>query len=79
MTPTFEDVRAASERIAPFVNHTPIMTSATLNQETEAQVFFKCENLQKVGAFKARGAVNTVLSLNDAEAAGGVITHSSEV
>ena len=77
MTPTFDDIRAAAERIAPFVHRTPIMTSATLDRELEAQVFFKCENLQKVGAFKARGAVNTVLSLGDEEAARGVITHSS--
>ena len=77
MTPTFDDVRAAAERIAPYVHRTPIMTSATLDRELEAQVFFKCENLQKVGAFKARGAVNTVLSLGYEEAARGVITHSS--
>jgi len=77
MMPTFDDVRAAAERIAPFVHRTPVMTSATLDRESGAQVFFKCENLQKVGAFKARGAVNTVLSLSDEEAAGGVITHSS--
>ena len=77
MIPTFEDVRVAAGRIAPFVHHTPIMRSATLDRELGAQVFFKCENLQKVGAFKARGAVNTVLSLSDEEAAGGVITHSS--
>ena len=77
MIPSFDDVGAAAERIAPFVHRTPIMTSATLDRELGAQVFFKCENLQKVGAFKARGAVNTVLSLSDAEATGGVITHSS--
>ena len=77
MTLTFDDVRAAAERIAPFVHRTPIMTSATLDRELGAQVFFKCENLQKVGAFKARGAVNTVLSLSGDETRGGVITHSS--
>ena len=77
MTPSFDDVLAAAARIAPFVHRTPVMTSATLDRELGAQVFFKCENLQKVGAFKARGAVNTVLSLSDREAAGGVITHSS--
>ena len=77
MTPSFDDVLAAAARIAPFVHRTPVMTSATLDRELGAQVFFKCENLQKVGAFKARGAVNTVLSLRDREAAGGVITHSS--
>ncbi len=77
MTPSFDDVLAAAARIAPFVHRTPVMTSATLDRELGAQVYFKCENLQKVGAFKARGAVNTVLSLSDREAAGGVITHSS--
>jgi threonine dehydratase len=77
MIPSFDDVLAAAERIAPFVHRTPIMTSATLDRELGARVFFKCENLQKVGAFKARGAVNTVLSLDDEPAAGGVITHSS--
>jgi len=77
MNPTFDDIRAAAERIAPFAHRTPIMTSATLDRELGAQVFFKCENLQKVGAFKARGALNTVLSLSEDEAAGGVITHSS--
>jgi threonine dehydratase len=75
--PTFDDVHAAAERIAPFVHRTPIMTSAALDREVDARVFFKCENLQKVGAFKARGAVNTVLSLSEEEAALGVITHSS--
>ena len=77
MIPSFDDVRAAAERIAPFVHRTPIMTSATLDRDIDARVFFKCENFQKVGAFKARGAVNTVLSLSEEEAAGGVITHSS--
>lgn len=77
MTPTFDDVRAAAKRIAPFVHRTPVLTSSTLDQELGARVFFKCENFQKVGAFKARGAVNTVLSLSDDEATGGVITHSS--
>ena len=73
----FEDVRAAAERINPFIHRTPLTTSATLARELGASVFFKCENLQKVGAFKARGALNAVLSLSDADAANGVITHSS--
>ncbi len=77
MLPTFDDVCAASERIAPYVQRTPVMTSATLDREVDGRVFFKCENLQKVGAFKARGALNTVLSLSNGEAEGGVITHSS--
>ena len=75
--PTLDDVRAAARRIAPHVHHTPLATSATLDQEMDAQVFFKCENFQKVGAFKARGAVNAVLSLDERAAARGVITHSS--
>ena len=77
MTPTFDDVRAAAERIAPFANRTPVMTSSTLDRELNGEVFFKCENFQKVGAFKARGALNTVLSLSELEAVRGVITHSS--
>jgi threonine dehydratase len=75
--PTFDDVRAAAERIAPFVHRTPVETSRMLDAETGARVFCKCENLQKVGAFKARGAVNAVLSLSDEQAARGVVAHSS--
>jgi threonine dehydratase len=74
---TFEDVVAAAERIAPYVHRTPLATSATLAAETGAEVFFKCENLQKVGAFKARGALNAVLSLSADAATNGVVTHSS--
>ena len=74
---TFEDVRNAAERIEPYAHRTPIATSATLRKETDAEVFFKCENLQKVGAFKARGALNAVLALEDDDAARGVVTHSS--
>lgn len=77
MTPSFEDVQAASKRITPFLHRTPILTSATLDRELDAAIFFKGENLQKVGAFKARGALNTVLSLGEEDAARGVITHSS--
>ena len=75
--PTLNDVREAAERIRPHVHRTPVMTSATFDREIGAQVFFKCENLQKVGAFKARGAVNAVLSLDPPSASNGVITHSS--
>jgi threonine dehydratase len=74
---TFDDVLAAAERIAPYAHRTPVATSATLRAETSADIYFKCENLQKVGAFKARGALNAVLSLDDAAAARGVVTHSS--
>lgn len=74
---TIDDIRAAARRIDGFVHRTPVMTSATLDAELAAQVFVKCENLQKVGAFKARGACNAVMSLSDEEAARGVVTHSS--
>lgn len=75
--PTLDDIRAAAERIRPYVHRTPVMTSRSINAMAGAQLFFKCENLQKVGAFKARGAVNAVLSLPDREAEYGVATHSS--
>ncbi len=75
--PTFEDVLVAQVRIQPYVHRTPVLTSEYLNQQCGAEIFFKCENLQKVGAFKARGACNAVFSLVDAEADKGVATHSS--
>ncbi|MCP4335058.1 MAG: pyridoxal-phosphate dependent enzyme [Gammaproteobacteria bacterium] len=75
--PTFDDVLAARERIAPHVHKTPVMTSSYLNGLCGAEIFFKCENLQKVGAFKARGACNAVFGLDDASAVRGVATHSS--
>lgn len=74
---TFADVTAAAERIRGLVHRTPVMTSTTLDREVGASVFFKCENMQKVGAFKARGACNAVFALGDAEAQRGVIGHSS--
>jgi len=75
--PSLDDVRAARNRIAEYVHRTPVHTSATLDRELDARVFFKCENFQKVGAFKARGATNAVLCLDEAAARSGVITHSS--
>lgn len=75
--PTLDEIRAAARRIAPHVHRTPVATSATLDRELGAHIFFKCENLQKVGAFKARGAVNAVVSLDEEAARRGVITHSS--
>lgn len=77
MTPTANDVRQAAERIAGLVHRTPVLTSRSIDRDLGATVFFKCENLQKVGAFKARGAVNAVLKLDEDAAARGVITHSS--
>lgn len=75
--PTFDDVRAAHERIAPWIHRTPVLTSETFDRMSSAQLFFKCENFQKAGAFKARGATNAVFSLSDENAARGVATHSS--
>ncbi|WP_217705595.1 threonine ammonia-lyase [Peristeroidobacter soli] len=77
MTLTLADIRAAQTRIRDRVHRTPVMTSATLNEKAGAQLFFKCENLQKIGAFKARGATNAVALLSDEEAKRGVVTHSS--
>jgi len=74
---TYEDVVDAANRIAPHVHRTPVFTSRHLDSISDATVFLKAENLQRVGAFKARGAVNAVLSLSDIEARRGVATHSS--
>ena len=75
--PTFEDIQQAAVRIKPYAHRTPVMTCTSLDELAEAHLFCKCENLQKVGAFKFRGACNTVFSLSDAEAQRGVATHSS--
>ena len=75
--PTLEDIRKAHDRIRPHVHRTPVMTSSAIDTMLGSSLFFKCENLQKVGAFKARGAVNAVLSLSAGEARNGVATHSS--
>jgi threonine dehydratase len=73
----FDAIRAAQQRIRDWVNRTPVMTSRSLDAASGAQLFFKCENLQKCGAFKARGAANAVLSLRGEQARHGVATHSS--
>jgi threonine dehydratase len=75
--PTLNDIRQAAERIKPYSHRTPVLTCESLNQQVGAQVFLKCENLQKVGAFKFRGACNAVFSLSEEEAAKGVVCHSS--
>jgi len=75
--PTFDDVLAAQDRIKPYIHRTPVLTSRYLDELTGATLFFKCENFQKAGAFKVRGASNAVFSLNDTRAALGVATHSS--
>jgi len=74
---TFADVQAAAERIAGHVHRTPVFTNRTLDHELGAHVFCKAENLQKVGAFKARGACNAVMAMDAASARRGVLTHSS--
>lgn len=75
--PGLLDLHAAAERVAPFVRRTPVLADEELSSLLGAQVFFKCENLQRGGAFKLRGASNAVRSLEPARAAGGVATHSS--
>lgn len=77
LVPDFADVLAAEARIAPHIHRTPVMTSRMMDEVSGAQLFFKCENLQKAGAFKVRGASNAVFGLNDRDAARGVCTHSS--
>jgi threonine dehydratase len=77
MIPSLKDVQAAVKRISPYVHNTPVLTSTTINRMLEASVFFKCENFQRMGAFKIRGATNAILQLSDDERARGVITHSS--
>lgn len=77
MPPTLSDIQQARERIKPYAHRTPVLTNESLNQQVDAQVYLKCENLQKVGAFKFRGACNAVYSLTDEEAVHGVVTHSS--
>jgi len=75
--PDWKVIVEAHERIRPRIHRTPVLTSVSLNRMAGAELFFKCENLQKTGSFKIRGATNAIFSLNDAEAQHGVVTHSS--
>jgi len=75
--PTYDDVLIAHERIKPYIHETPVLTSQFINELTGAELFFKCENFQKAGAFKVRGACNAVFGLDEATASIGVATHSS--
>jgi threonine dehydratase len=75
--PTARDINAAHERIRGFVKHTPVLTNAELDEMAGFSLFFKCENLQEIGAFKARGAMNAALSLSEQERKNGIATHSS--
>lgn len=77
MIPTLSIITAAHDRIRPYIHHTPTLTCQTLNRVSGADLYFKCENFQKIGAFKARGGVNAVLSLTPEELKNGVTTHSS--
>ncbi len=76
-TPVFDDIIDAHQRIRDLIHCTPVLTSTAINRIVGAEIFFKCENLQKTGAFKFRGACNAVFSLTDEQASHGVGTHSS--
>jgi threonine dehydratase len=75
--PAWVEIQAAHERIAPRIHRTPVLRSRTIDALCGAQIFFKCENLQKTGSFKIRGATNAIFSLTDQEAARGIVTLSS--
>ena len=75
--PILDDMLEAHERIKPYIHRTPVLTSSFLNELAGCEMFFKCENFQKAGAFKVRGASNAVFGLSDEEAKNGVCTHSS--
>jgi threonine dehydratase len=77
LIPTYDDVLAAHERVKPHIHRTPVLTSSYLDGLAGAELFFKCENFQKAGAFKVRGACNAVFGLSDEKAKRGVATHSS--
>ena len=74
---SLDEIRAAAARIKPYIHHTPLLTSHTFNDLTGADIVFKCENFQKAGAFKSRGAVNAVFSMHQEDLNRGVCTHSS--
>ena len=75
--PSLAEIKAAHARIQPFIHRTPILSSTAINEIAGCEIFFKCENFQKVGAFKARGAANAVMKLTEEQKAKGVATHSS--
>ncbi len=77
MIPNLEIITQAAERISSYIHRTPVMSSQRINKLLNAEIYFKCENLQKVGAFKTRGAVNAIFSLKENELNNGVATHSS--
>ena len=77
MSITLDTVREAAKCIEPYAHRTPVMTCAALDERAGRRLFFKCENFQKIGAFKFRGACNAVMKLADDVAGRGVVTHSS--
>src|SRR5580692_1065813 len=77
MSVNWNVIVAAHERIAPRIHRTPVLTSSSLDAMAGARLFFKCDNLQKTGSFKIRGASNAILSLSEEEAARGIVTQSS--
>ncbi len=77
MIPTLGDIKQTVNRVKPYIHKTPVLESTTLNERSGAKVFFKCENFQRMGAFKMRGATNAILQLTEENRARGVVTHSS--
>lgn len=77
MIPSITDIKSAATRIGKYIHHTPVLTSRSIDEITGAEIFFKCENFQKAGAFKFRGACNAVFNLNEDQIQNGVATHSS--
>ncbi|NGX84590.1 pyridoxal-phosphate dependent enzyme [Aequorivita sp. KMM 9714] len=77
MIPSQREVEEAYERVKPYVHNTPVLKSSFLNELSGAEIYFKCENFQRMGAFKMRGAVNAILQLSEAQKRAGVVTHSS--
>ena len=75
--PSWQTILEAHARIAPRIHRTPVLTSSSLDALTGASLFFKCDNFQKTGSFKIRGATNAIFSLSDEEAARGIVTPSS--
>src|SRR5882724_3997015 len=72
--PSWQEIAAAHARIAARIHRTPVLTSETMNRLSGAQLYFKCENLQKTGSFKIRGAANAILSLSEEDARRGIVT-----
>jgi threonine dehydratase len=74
---TKEAIEKAHDKIKPYIHHTPVLTNSSINEMAEAELFFKCENFQKIGAFKIRGGMNAALSLSPEQIKKGLATHSS--